>query len=76
LLDWVVGMMERTGHFGVAARMFAEDLFPPMPSEPAMPLASFLSAKGTLDLKFLVVGKAAVALFWYYGRVQAEFETQ
>jgi membrane protein DedA with SNARE-associated domain len=76
LLDWIVGMMERTGHFGVAVRMFAESLFPPMPSELIMPLASFLSAKGTLDLNFLGVGKAAVALFWYYSRVQAEVETQ
>ena len=76
MLDWIVGMMERTGHFGVAARMFAENLFPSMRSELIMPLASFSSAKGNRNLIFRVVAGTGGALFWHYNRVQAEVETQ
>src|SRR5512138_1524949 len=49
--------------------MFAENVFPPIPSELIMPLAGFAAARGELDV-FLAIaagsaGSLAGAVFWY-----------
>ena len=69
MFDWIVGMVEHTGYVGVALLMFAENLFPPIPSELILPLAGFTAARGDLSLPLVVVagtaGALAGALFWY-----------
>lgn len=69
LFDWIVGMVEHTGYAGVALLMFAENLFPPIPSELILPLAGFTAARGDLGLVMVIVsgtgGAVLGALFWY-----------
>lgn len=69
MLDWIGGLVEDSGYLGIAALMFAENVFPPIPSELIMPLAGFAAARGELDV-FLAVaagsaGSLAGACFWY-----------
>lgn len=69
MFDWIVGMVEHTGYVGVALLMFAENLFPPIPSELILPLAGFTAARGELGLVMVIVsgtgGAVLGALFWY-----------
>ncbi|MDX1540565.1 MAG: DedA family protein [Geminicoccaceae bacterium] len=62
--------MEQSGYLGIALLMFAENLFPPIPSEVIMPLAGFSAGEGKLDIALVVVagsvGSLAGALLWYY----------
>src|SRR3546814_6956554 len=50
--------------------MFAENLFPPIPSEVIMPLAGFTAAGGDLHIVIVVlagsVGSLLGAVFWYH----------
>jgi membrane protein DedA with SNARE-associated domain len=48
--DWVVGLMETFGAPGAGLAVFAENLFPPIPSEVILPLAGFTASRGELDL--------------------------
>ena len=70
VFDWITGIVDRTGYLGVALLMFAENLFPPVPSELIMPLAGFAAARGDLSLPLVlaagVAGSLAGALFWYW----------
>ncbi len=70
MFDWITGIVDRTGYLGVALLMFAENLFPPVPSELIMPLAGFAAARGDLSLPLVlaagVAGSLAGALFWYW----------
>lgn len=69
MFDWIVRMVEQTGYLGVALLMFAENLFPPIPSELILPLAGFTAARGDMSLPLVVAagtaGALAGALFWY-----------
>jgi membrane protein DedA with SNARE-associated domain len=69
LFDWLTGMVQQGGYLGVALLMFAENLFPPIPSELIMPLAGFNAARGQFDLVWVILagsaGSLAGALFWY-----------
>lgn len=66
MFDWITGFVEQTGYFGVFLLMFAETVFPPIPSELIMPMAGFLAAGGKMDLfGVLAAGTAgAVAGAW------------
>ncbi|GAA3966234.1 DedA family protein [Allohahella marinimesophila] len=70
MFDFVVSLVERTGYFGIALLMFAENVFPPIPSELIMPLGGFVAAKGELNIVGVVVagsiGSLLGAIFWYY----------
>src|SRR3546814_1862992 len=44
MVDWIARLVEGGGYLGIAALMFAENLFPPIPSELIMPLAGFAAA--------------------------------
>ena len=67
--DWVTGFLTQTGYLGVTLLMFAENLFPPIPSELIMPLAGFHAADGTLQLPLVIaagtLGSVLGALPWY-----------
>lgn len=69
MLDWIAGLVEEGGYLGIAALMFAENLFPPIPSELIMPMAGFAAARGELDVVLAVAagsaGSLAGAVFWY-----------
>lgn len=69
MVDWLIYFVTVGGVAAVAALMFAENLFPPIPSEVIMPLAGFLAAQGHMDFVGVVLGGAAGALLgasiWY-----------
>jgi membrane protein DedA with SNARE-associated domain len=62
--------MTSMGYVGIALLMFAENLFPPIPSELIMPLAGFTVAQGKMNFVLAVVagllGTMLGALPWYY----------
>lgn len=68
--EWILNTMNSLGYWGIGLLMFAENLFPPIPSELIMPLAGFTVAKGgmnfTLAVLAGVVGTILGALPWYY----------
>ena len=53
--DWVVGLMETFGAAGAGLAVYAENLFPPIPSEVILPLAGFTASRGDLDLLAAIV---------------------
>lgn len=69
MTDWITGLIEQMGYFGIALLMFLENLFPPLPSEVIMPMAGFTAGKGELNIVgVLLAGTAGTlsgALFWY-----------
>ena len=69
MADWVIRFIEQFGYFGIAALMFTENIFPPLPSELIMPFAGFLAAQGTLHPALVVLsgatGSLLGALAWY-----------
>lgn len=69
MFDWVVGIVRDGGYLGVFLLMFAENVFPPIPSEVIMPLAGFVAAGGDLDIALVILagslGSLAGAVFWY-----------
>jgi membrane protein DedA with SNARE-associated domain len=70
MFDWISRYLSEGGYVAVALLMFAENLFPPIPSELIMPLAGFTAAQGELDIVLAVtagaIGSLLGALFWYY----------
>ncbi|MFD1341370.1 DedA family protein [Litorisediminicola beolgyonensis] len=68
--DWIIAFMEQGGYFAVAALMFLENLFPPIPSEIVMPLGGYIAARDGLSLVLMVLagtlGALAGAYFWYW----------
>ncbi len=67
--QWISDFLARTGYAGVALLMFAENVFPPIPSELIMPLAGFAAARSTLSLPLVVLagtlGSVLGAMPWY-----------
>jgi membrane protein DedA with SNARE-associated domain len=70
VFDFVISLVERTGYFGIALLMFAENVFPPIPSELIMPLGGYVATKGELNVIVVVLagsfGSLLGAMFWYY----------
>ena len=68
--NWIVDVVAELGVWGIALLMFAENLFPPLPSEIIMPLAGYLSSRGQLAFWPAVLagsaGSLAGAAFWYW----------
>lgn len=65
--EWV---MAKFGYLGIIFAMFAENVFPPIPSEVIMPAAGFAVARGDLNLLLVIVagtlGSVLGALPLYY----------
>lgn len=55
MFDWITSLMHGGGALVVALLMFAENLFPPIPSELVMPLAGFTAARGETSLVAVIV---------------------
>lgn len=70
MFELIVQILTATGIIGVAFLMFAENVFPPIPSELIMPLAGFAAARGDLNFTAVVaagtVGAVAGAVIWYF----------
>lgn len=70
MVAWITNTMTSMGYVGIALLMFAENLFPPIPSELIMPLAGFTVAQGKMNFVLAVVaglaGTMLGALPWYY----------
>ncbi|MBU5618005.1 DedA family protein [Psychrobacter sp. TAE2020] len=52
---WVLTIMAKFGYLGIIFAMFAENVFPPIPSEVIMPAAGFAVAKGDLNLLLVIL---------------------
>jgi len=70
VFDRIIEFLNGAGYLGIAALMFLENVFPPIPSEVIMPAAGFGAGQGQLNLLGVIVagtlGSVAGALFWYY----------
>ena len=68
--EWVLAIMAKFGYLGIIFAMFAENVFPPIPSEVIMPAAGFAVARGDLKLLLVIVagtlGSVLGALPLYY----------
>jgi membrane protein DedA with SNARE-associated domain len=67
--DWVRQLIEQSGYLGVAFLMFAETVFPPIPSEVIMSLSGLQAARGTMTLWGAIVAGTTGAMLgnivWY-----------
>lgn len=59
MADWVFGIVDRLGAWGVGLLILLENLIPPIPSEVILPLAGFRARTGALNV--LAVWPAATA---------------
>lgn len=68
--EWILNTMGSLGYWGIGLLMFAENLFPPIPSELIMPLAGFTVSQGKMNFTLAVlagvVGTILGAIPWYY----------
>lgn len=77
LEEWITKIIETIGYPGITFVMFAENLFPPIPSELIMPFAGFLVAQGQFNLALTILAGTlgsvlgAIALY-YIGLVAGE----
>lgn len=46
---WIIRLIEQGGYWGIAALMFVENIFPPIPSELIMGLGGVFVARGTMQ---------------------------
>ena len=69
MTDWVQEMIAQGGYLGVFLLMFAETVFPPIPSEVIMSMAGLQAAKGTMSLTAAILWGSAGAMLgnivWY-----------
>lgn len=69
MFDWIEGFVAQAGYLGLALLMFAENVFPPIPSELIMPMAGHAAARGEMSLGLVVLagsaGSLLGALLWY-----------
>ena len=67
--EWIAELIDGAGYVGVAFLMFAETVFPPIPSEVIMPLAGLHAARGQLSIVGVIASGTAGAMlgntFWY-----------
>ncbi|HYF63461.1 MAG TPA: DedA family protein [Herpetosiphonaceae bacterium] len=70
LQQWIEAIITTIGYGGIALVMFAENLFPPIPSELVMPLAGFIVERGEMHVVGVLVagtlGAVLGALALYY----------
>jgi membrane protein DedA with SNARE-associated domain len=64
--EWIIRMISDAGYLGIAFLMFAETVFPPIPSEVIMPVAGVAAAKGELSIGAVILSGTAGAMFGNY----------
>src|SRR3546814_3134856 len=69
MFDWIVQVIDQLGYAGILLLMFAETMFPPIPSEVIMPIAGVLAVRGEMSLTGIIIPGTAGAmlgnLLWY-----------
>lgn len=69
MFEWITGLIRNLGYLGVAVLTFAENAFPPIPSELVIPLAGFVAAEGELMVVGVIaagsLGSLVGAWAWY-----------
>ncbi|MBK6599692.1 MAG: DedA family protein [Proteobacteria bacterium] len=69
MADWIIGVIEGYGYWGLVGLMVLENIFPPIPSELIMPFAGFAAAHGELSLIGVLLagttGSLLGTLPWY-----------
>ena len=69
LTEWATAIVDALGYVGVGALVALENLFPPIPSEVVLPLAGFVTARGSASFAGMVLaatlGSLAGALILY-----------
>lgn len=73
MLKWIMQIISSSGYVGIVFLMFAENIFPPIPSEVIIPLAGFMVSKGDLTFVGVVIagtlGSVLGSLpFYFVGR--------
>lgn len=73
MAKWIMEVIYSTGYAGILMLMFAENVFPPIPSEVIMPLAGFMTADGKFTfLGVIIAGTIGSVLgslpLYYAGR--------
>lgn len=70
MFNWILSVIEEGGYLGIVFLMFAENIFPPIPSEVVLPLVGFTAASGKLNVVFVIpaaiLGALLGALPWYF----------
>lgn len=61
--DWVLTIMAKFGYLGIVFAMFAENVFPPIPSEVIMSSAGFAVARGDLNLLLVILAGTLGTVF-------------
>jgi membrane protein DedA with SNARE-associated domain len=68
--DWIIRLIADAGYLGVAFLMFAETIFPPIPSEVIMPVAGLAAARGDMNIYGVIASGTIGAMFgnyfWYF----------
>ncbi|OIP77803.1 MAG: alkaline phosphatase [Oscillatoriales cyanobacterium CG2_30_44_21] len=70
--EWITSTMNSLGYWGIGLLMFAENLFPPIPSELIMPLAGYTATSADTKIQVIpaiavgVIGTIVGAIPWYY----------
>jgi len=68
--DWIIGLVNSTGYWGVAFLMLLETVFPPIPSEVIMTVAGVSAARGNMNLGGVVAAGTAGAMLgnwmWFW----------
>jgi membrane protein DedA with SNARE-associated domain len=69
MIDWITGTIASAGYVAILLLMFAENVFPPIPSELIMPFAGFVAARGDLHPSGVIAAGVAGSLLgavpWY-----------
>lgn len=78
---FVSDLIARLGYSGVAAAMFIEAIFPPIPSEIVLPFAGFAAAQGKLTIIGVLIAATLGSLLgstalYFFGRLVSEKHLQ
>jgi len=70
MIDAITEFISAQGYWAIVLLMFAENIFPPLPSELIMPFAGFVAARGELHPVLVVLagafGSVLGALPWFF----------
>ena len=70
MFEWMRNLIESGGYFALAALMFLENVFPPLPSEFIMPFAGFAASEGKMNIILAIIagtlGSVVGSLPLYY----------
>lgn len=73
MTDWIIHLIEQGGYLGIAALMFIENVFPPIPSELIMGAGGVAMARGTMSFwPLLIAGTIGTTLGNYVWFVAAD----